>query len=287
MASVSLQIVSQYGCKTENKQLTIKRSPVFSFEADTRIGCPPLTVGLIARAGDGIDKIDYNWDFGDGITLTGQDVSHTYSIPDRYFDLSLQAFSKTTGCSGTIVEKEYIRVYPKPQAGFSWSPADVYNDQPDVTFIDKSKDAESYNWDFGDGSHSDLKEPSHKYEDVGIMKVIQSVYNQFQCADTLISNLAVGLRKLYVPNAFSPMADNIVDRTFIPYAKGVNKEGYRLRILSRWNDVIFDSKNELVGWDGKLYNGTMAQAGNYIWILEFVDFEGKAHRQNGTVMLIY
>ena len=287
IAAVSLQVVSQYGCKTENKQLTIKRKPLFSLEADTRIGCPPLKVALAARTGDGTDRIDYHWDFGDGITSTGQDVSHTYMIADKYFDLSLQAISKITGCSGSIAEKGYIRVYPKPVAGFSWTPPEVFNDQPDVSFNDKSIDAESYHWDFGDGSQSDLKEPSHKYEDVGTMKVIQSVYNQYQCADTLISNLVVGLRKLYIPNAFSPMADNIVDRVFIPYAKGVNKEGYRLRILSRWNDVIFDSKNQLLGWDGKLNNGTMAQAGNYLWILEFVDFEGKAHRQNGTVMLIY
>ncbi len=287
MASVSLQVVSQYGCKTENKQLTIKRKPQFSFEADPRIGCPPLKVSLSAKAEDGIDKIDYIWDFGDGKTSPGQDVSHSYTIPDRYFDLSLQALSKTTGCSGSIAEKGYIRVYPKPEAGFSWSPAEVYNDQPDVSFIDQSKDAESYNWDFGDGSHSDLKEPSHKYENMGIMKVIQAVYNQYQCADTSTSDLIIGLRKLYIPNAFSPMADNIVDRVFIPYAKGVNKEGYRLKIFSRWNDVIFDSKNELIGWDGKLQNGSMAQAGNYLWIVEFVDFEGKAHRQNGTVMLIY
>jgi hypothetical protein len=100
-------------------------------------------------------------------------------------------------------------------------------------------------------------------------------------------NLMVVLRKIFTPNAFSPNAVNLIDREFKPFSNGIMESGYHLKILSRWNDVVFECKNEIKGWDGKLSNGTYAQPGNYIWILEFVDFLGKSHRQMGTVMLVY
>jgi hypothetical protein len=97
----------------------------------------------------------------------------------------------------------------------------------------------------------------------------------------------VGLSKIYTPNAFSPGAVNPVDREFKLFSNGVVAEGYHLKILSRWNDVVFECHNEIKAWDGKLINGTMAQSGNYIWILEFTDFLGRKHRQMGSVMLVY
>jgi len=287
MATLSLQVVSEYGCKSENKQLTIKRKPVFNIYSDIREVCPPLIVNLKAKSGDQVDMIDYLWDFGDGKSITGKDIAYTFSIPNRNYDISVHAFSTTTQCSSSLVENNFIRVYPKPQAGFSYSPVEIYNDQPDVSFMDQSVDAKSYNWDFGDGTNSDLKNPLHKYKIVGNLLVVQTVFNQYGCLDLSASVLQVGLRKLYVPNAFSPSAQNPIDREFRLWCNGVMTQGYHLKIFSRWFDVVFECQDEIRGWDGKLSNGTMAPLGNYVWILEFTDFAGKAHKQSGTVTLIY
>jgi len=51
--------------------------------------------------------------------------------------------------------------------------------------------------------------------------------------------------------------------------------------------VVFECKNQILGWDGHLLDGTMAQPGTYIWILEFFDFMGQPHRQEGSVVLIF
>jgi PKD repeat protein len=287
MATLSLQVVSEYGCKSENKQLTIKRKPVFNIYSDIREVCPPLIVNLKAKSGDQVDMIDYLWDFGDGKSITGKDIAYTFSIPNRNYDISVHAFSTTTQCSSSLVENNFIRVYPKPQAGFSYSPVEIYNDQPDVSFMDQSVDAKSYYWDFGDGTNSDLKNPLHKYKIVGNLLVMQTVFNQYGCLDLSTSILQVGLRKLYVPNAFSPSAQNPIDREFRLWCNGIMTQGYHLKIFSRWFDVVFECQDEIRGWDGKLSNGTMAPLGNYVWILEFTDFAGKAHKQSGTVTLIY
>ena len=43
----------------------------------------------------------------------------------------------------------------------------------------------------------------------------------------------------------------------------VMPEGYHLEILSRWDDIVFEAKDEIKGWDGKMKNGNWAPAGVY------------------------
>jgi PKD repeat protein len=286
-ANISLQVITQFGCKSEDKTLTVKRKPVFSFESDAKVGCIPLLIRFKAKSGDPVDPVDYLWNFGDGGTAAGKEVSHQYIIPDRSWDLSVNAVSKMTGCTASRKEKDYINVFPSPKAGFLFSPKNVYNDQPKVEFLDQSSDAVRFEWNFGDDTFSTQQSPSHQYDKIGVKKILQTVYNQFNCSDTTSLELTVELRKIFTPNALSPNAINPVDREFLPYSNGVRQEGYHLRILSRWDDLVFECKNEIKGWNGKLVNGNWAQAGNYIWILDFTDFLGEVHRQMGTVTLIY
>jgi hypothetical protein len=67
----------------------------------------------------------------------------------------------------------------------------------------------------------------------------------------------------------------------------VKVKRYHLKIISRWNEVIYECKDELKGWNGKLSDGSLAPVGNYLWLLYFEDFLGKFHNQNGTVALIF
>lgn len=285
-AAISLQVVSQYGCRSENKSLIFKRKPIFSLGSDTQAGCVPFQVEFTAKQGDTVDQVDYHWDFGDGDEADGKTVSHTFLQPEQSFDLTVGALSATTGCAATLDAQKYVATYPNPKAGFSVDPAEVYSGRP-VTFADQSVNALVVNWNFGDGKVSDEQNPVHTFTKTGLRKVILKAYNQYQCTDIVSKEIVVALSKLFVPNAFSPNAFSQVDRIFQPYAAGIRENGYHLRIMSRWNDVIFECKDEIRGWEGKLSNGSMAQAGNYIWILEFLDFYGKPHRQTGTVMLVY
>ena len=59
-----------------------------------------------------------------------------------------------------------------PEAGFTF---EVINDH--VEFQDQSSDGESWSWDFGDGSTSDLQHPVHYYDDNGSYYVCQVVEN--------------------------------------------------------------------------------------------------------------
>jgi PKD repeat protein len=283
---IALQVVSRYGCISENKSLNVKRKPIFTIDSDVKEGCTPLTVRFKAKTGDPVDQVDYLWDLGKEGTFSGDEIVHTYLQPNQYYNLSVKAISKITGCSDFIDQKNFILAHPNPKAGYAVTPEYTYNDQGEVNFLDQSQDAVRYNWDFGDGSGSDEKNPVHKYNIVGIQIINQTVYNQYGCSDKAAKLYVVALSKLYPPTAFSTNALNPVDREFKLFSNGIKVEGYHLKILSRWNDVVFECNNEIKGWNGRMLNGEIAPSGNYIWILEFTDFVGKFHRQSGTVMLV-
>lgn len=286
-ADIKLQVVSKFGCFSENKVLVLKRIPKFTIGVKDSSGCIPFDASLTALTADEVDQVDYSWKFGDGKTGSGTHVSHTYSMPDQTYDITLYAGSKTTGCQDTLFKPGLIKIFSEPKAGFEVNKKILYNEDPVAVFTNQSLGADRFVWNFDDGLFSHLKDPSHKYNVVGPRRVLLESINQFGCSDTISDIVMIALNKIFVPNAFSPNAPNLIDRQFFPWCNGVNDKNYHLRIISRWNDVVFECKNELKGWDGRNLDGSFAPAGNYIWILSFEDFLGKFHRQNGTVTLIF
>ncbi len=285
--SLTLHVVSSYGCKSDTASLVVMRKPIFSNSTTVPIGCPPLQVDFKAHADDPVDNLTFHWDYGDGNTAAGGDVTHTYLVPNLNHDLGLNVVSSVTGCSDSIFKAAYIVVHPLPKAGFSVDRDVVTNDNPVVNLLDLSTDGVNYYWDFGDGSHSREKNPVHNFELVGRKRIIQTVYNQFDCQDTISTSVLVAFNRLFAPNAISPGAPNAVDRVFLLKSEGIKQEGYHLTIMSRWSDVVFESKDEIKGWDGKMNNGQFAPPGNYVWILECIDFIGRPHRQTGTLTLVF
>jgi PKD repeat protein len=284
---LSLYVISQYSCRSATASLEVKRKPVFSFTSSVVAGCAPLSVNFNAKPDDPVDKLTFSWTFGDGAKGSDAGTDHTYETPNTLHDLQLKAVSSVTGCSDSLFRSKYITVHPNPKASFIMDHDIVYNDAPQVIFTDQSIDAINYYWDFGDKTHSMEKDPIHNYAVVGKRKVIQTVYNQFDCQDTTSKMVLVAFSKIFAPNAFSPGASKEIDRTFLLASEGIMKEGYHLTILSRWNDIVFECKNDIRGWDGKMTNGNYAPSGNYIWILECFDFLGRPHRQSGSLTLVF
>ncbi|MCX6221575.1 MAG: gliding motility-associated C-terminal domain-containing protein [Bacteroidia bacterium] len=265
----------------------MQRIPKFALQVKDSSGCIPFLVDFNALTADKVDQVDYKWNLGDGKWGYGSTVAHTYPFPDLVYDITLFADSKTTGCKDTLYKPSFVKVFPQPKASFTIKQKILSNENPVATFTNESAGADHFLWTFGDGLFSHIKDPTHKYTAVGPRQVLLESINEFGCSDTISDEVIISLLKIFVPNSFSPAAPNPVDREFFPYCNGVLQKGYHLKIVSRWNDVIFETKNELKGWDGRLSDGSFAPAGNYIWLLYYEDFLGKFHYQNGTVTLIF
>jgi gliding motility-associated-like protein len=95
------------------------------------------------------------------------------------------------------------------------------------------------------------------------------------------------------PNAFTPNVDgpnggayNINDLNndiFFPYTTGVTD--YHLLIFNRFGEVIFESKDIKVGWDG-YYGGKLCQQDAYVWKANVKFFDGRSYNKTGSVTLL-
>ncbi|MFW6289638.1 MAG: PKD domain-containing protein [Mariniphaga sp.] len=287
-AEIGLQVVSEFNCKTDTIRSTFMRKPAFSIYADTVSGCPPLNVNMLLLIPDTIDQVDYLWDFGNDQQQKGKEATMSYLDEDQKYDVSVIGMSSLTGCIDTVFLSEKIFVYPVPEASFDASPSSVLISNPLVNFENSSRGATFFEWDFGDGSfYSDEENPGHRYEKMGLYDVSLLAVNDFECLDSAFAQVAVTFDRVFPPTAFSPNARLEEDREFRIFSEGIVNENYKLLVFNRWGEIIFTSDSQEKGWNGKMNNGDNAPAGVYHWVLEYRDFLGKNHSQQGTVTLFY
>lgn len=101
------------------------------------------------------------WDFGDGITSIGKDVSHSYLMPGVY---TVRLKVKNAGCSDSFEVVNAITVR-NPYVNFEITKncADPYT----VGLTNLSTNFNALHWDFGDGDESDVDVSAHTYQSVG------------------------------------------------------------------------------------------------------------------------
>jgi PKD repeat protein len=88
--------------------------PVAKFTASPTIGTAPLTVQFTDQSSG--DPTRYNYDFGDGVNMTGQNPRHTYRYPGVYnVTLTVLKNDLSTGSivSNASVQKDLVRVNRK------------------------------------------------------------------------------------------------------------------------------------------------------------------------------
>ena len=152
--------------------------PVADFTGSPTSGDAPLSVSFTDLSANGPSAWD--WDFGDGASSTEQHPTHEYAFLGDY-TVSLTA-ANIAG-RDTETKTDYISVVTGPEppdppvAGFAASTA-MGTVPLEVTFADESTNSPtSWVWEFGDGSVSNVQNPSHTYESVGRYTVSLAVSN--------------------------------------------------------------------------------------------------------------
>ncbi|WP_332881723.1 PKD domain-containing protein [Methanosarcina horonobensis] len=142
---------------------------VANFTASPEIGCAPLNVSFTDCSTNATYR---EWDFGDGSPkmINVLNPVHTYAQPGNY-TVSLMVHGSTKGTFGwdNNTATKVISVYGVPVSGFSKSIT--------VTFTDQSQYADTVLWDFGDGSTSTERNPTHTYAASGTYNITQTTSN--------------------------------------------------------------------------------------------------------------
>lgn len=180
---VSLMVTDSNGCSHSIARSNfIKPSfPNPSFTVDTLscVGAP-----LVFSNNSLGTSLTFAWTFGDGGTSTQITPTHIYTQEGTY-TVTLRAIDPN-GCDSTLIRTNYITVR-NPIADFTADSTSVPCPPLLVNFTDlSSTDITAWEWHFGDGSTSNLKDPSHLYLNPGNFTVTLITTNSKGCRDTLV-----------------------------------------------------------------------------------------------------
>ena len=150
----------------ENMKLGISAGAPFFYSTDASY---PYIIGNVI-------SIKHSSDFVEPLTnyyfFYDWEIEHDYVCERASFELNFQG--------GTTA----------PEANFN-APETIELLNNEVSFENVSQDAQSYFWDFGDGTTSTAENPVHSYTSIGTYNIILIVEGSDNCSDAIIKTIEV------------------------------------------------------------------------------------------------
>ena len=174
---VSFTATTQLGCKISYNAIDaikVGNPPKPEFELTSTTICANETVGFKDLSTGNVNG--WYWDLGDagkpGNISNAQNTSHTYLDTGKY-TVSLTVYNN--GCPNTITKTNILSVNGTT-ANFQYTVS--CTDRKTVSFIDKSINPVTVNWDFGDNStNSTVQNPTHFFPNYGTYTVTLTSVN--------------------------------------------------------------------------------------------------------------
>ena len=257
------------GCtsNTESATITVNPLPNVSFSADTTSGCVPVVVNLSADTTG--QQASYTWSSNGGGGSVGANAQMNFSVGGCY-DVTLTA--TLNGCSYSVTQPDMVCVQDYPQASFEANPPSFTESTQTLNFNNTSVGATGYVWNFGDGNVSNQEYPEHLFQGTNDGYTITLIAStSMGCIDSTSITVSANLGEVYyIPNSFTPDGDKY-NQTFKPVVStGISSDGYEMLIFNRWGEIMFESKNMNIGWDGSYgTEGLDCPSGTYTYKITF------------------
>ena len=180
-----VKMVTDFGSCPDSvtKRVVATSKPTASFTANNVTACTgPLTVTFNCSA---IGAVSYLWQFGDSATSTVANPVHTYNGSGSF---TVKLIVKNAGgCTDSIIKADFVIIAPPHILKIDSLPARgcvPFTIYPKVVMQD-SLPVTSFQWNFGDGTTSNLASPVHTYSNAGSYDVTLIVATGPGCTDTL------------------------------------------------------------------------------------------------------
>lgn len=126
-------VVEEHGCTSVETSKSIGVNPTFNFSADKVHGCDSLCVQFKSQVTI-MDKVSYQWTFGDGAVSDLPNPLHCYRDTGKY-DVSLVITNIIDGCKNGAIETDMIQIFKTPQAIISADPNYCYSDTAKFEYL--------------------------------------------------------------------------------------------------------------------------------------------------------
>jgi gliding motility-associated-like protein len=198
---VQLKVTDANGCidsLTKNNYINPTKPTVAFFTNDTSTCVGSINTFTNLSGGTGLSVL---WDFGDGNTSTTYTPTHAYAAAG-FYTVKL-VVTDINGCKDSIIKSNYIEVI---SMAVSFAASDTVAPCPPlaVNFTNNTTGATTYTWNLGNGSFSNLTNPSVVYTYPGVYAVKLISQNAVGCKDSATRNITV-----YGPTgtfSYSPIA---------------------------------------------------------------------------------
>jgi len=220
------------------------------------------------------------WRFGNGTTSTAISPTALYATSGTY-TVTLIATNPAT-CNKVDSVTRAVTVKSLPIADFTFAPVIPVANTP-VDFTNRSQNAVSYFWAFGDGTSGTETDPSHFYKRTGAYTVCLTARSSSGCLDTVCKRVEAEIyAAVDVPTGFSPNGDGNND---VLYVRGAAIETLDFRVYNRWGELVFQTADMMRGWDGT-YKGKPAEVDAYAFVMLATFVDGSSVRKTGNVTLL-
>jgi len=287
---VTLTTTDNNGCTaTVTNNLDYFPSPrTILIEPDEGFGCAPFTKEFINLSQPINDDYIFEWEFGDGGTDDVASPTYVYENSGVY-DVYL-GITSPTGCFVDTTFVNLVDVRDAPMADFNWTPEEPTNIFPDIRIMDQSTGANQQRYVLTNSAGellftTPLQDFDYTLRDTGRVFITQFVTHPSGCVDTITKDLDLKLINTYfLPDVFTPNGDGLND-SFFPVGLLNGVTDYRLRIWTRWGEMVFSTNVVKSGWDGT-YKGRQSPGGGYLWDVQYTDVNGDPAAFKGGVVLV-
>jgi gliding motility-associated-like protein len=210
----------------------------------------------------------YSFSDGNSFLEYGTDtLLHIFPEPNQY-----SVTMTITSIYGCVYEDSFINIVnvkPLPTADFTFSSNPATFFETTIQLQDRSSaDVIDWQW-FSPGSnpsYSSSTNPVFIYPEgvIGEYPVTLVVTTEYGCSDTvtLIMNVVQDVI-FYAPNTFTPDGDEH-NQSWGIHIGGLDIYNFELLIFNRWGELIWESRDPSVSWDGT-YKGQIVPEGTYVW----------------------
>lgn len=261
----------------------IHLNPNFSMEPVS--GCEGMECVFKPKQKD-VEGVEYVWDFGDGKVSKERTPTHTFNKAGNYsvkltlnYEISNQFVSEHS--------QEYLTVNAKPSIAFEIEQNSSSSAIPEYEFVNRTDQAISWAWNFGDNSNSTKKSPVHTYRKKGSYKVTLTAENAFGCTSSLTKRVTVDNDfNLLAPTAFTPDGDGLNDN-FIPRALEIMNAEFTMSIFHKNGQLYYETNQVSRPWDGRyMMDNQNAPGGAYVWVVQVKNKDGETEVYKGSVTLL-
>ena len=238
---------------TDCMYILVNPQPVADFIASDTLLCWPGSV-VLNNLSTPIQGISPIWSVNGQALSTQTNFTFSPIAPGTY-DISLSV-TTSAGCSDSLTLSNYITVLDSPFAAFDFSPDIIQVGDQSIQFTDASI-GQINNWfwtvNFANSIETSTQQnpgfsiPSNTSSE---FSVILEVTNEAGCSSSATSIIGIFENAtIFIPNAFTPDG-SALNQYFQVSGNNIDPGDFSLQIFNRWGELIFESNNIEIGWDG-------------------------------------